>query len=265
MASFTDGIEELAFLTRSAIRARLLQKLNQNGSMKNHELRRQFDCDRTTLQRNLDALVEHGWVQGRNGTYRITPAGELLAAGLFDHLDTVDTAMELRPFLRWTPDDALDIDIEHLAESDITVADSTHPHGAVSRHIDVMQTTEQFRGLIPSIGRHSLETTWRRVTSGEGTFEVVFTEDAATVLQSEPKYADMFTDILDTDRVQFFVSDDAIPYYLGIADDVVLVGVEDNKGMRRALLESEQDAVRAWAEDTYKAYRQRAQPLTETA
>jgi len=233
--------------------------------VKKHELRRQFDCDRTTLQRNLDVLVEHGWVQDRNGTYRITPAAELLAAELFDCLETVDTAMELRPFFTWTPDDALDIDIEHLVDADITIADSTHPHGAVSRHIDVMQTTEQFRGLIPSIGRHSLETTWRRVTNGEGTFEVVVTEDAATVLQSEPEYADMFTDILDTGRVHFFVSDDAIPYYLGIADEVVLIGVEDDNGMRRALLESEQDAVRTWAEDTYKAYRQRAQPLTETA
>lgn len=261
MASVTDCFEELAFLTRSSTRARLLQMVAQDGPLQHHELRRRFECDRTTLQRNITALTEHGWVTRTNDTYRITEPGALLAAGLGDCVATTRTALELQPILRWTPDDAFDFDTELLADAEVAVADGADPDRAVTKHLEVLRTAARFRGFIPAIGRHALEVVWRRVTNNDGDFAVVMPRPSLERLEPDSKYAAMFADLVASDRIDIRVFDGEIPYYLGLFEDVVQIGVKDDEGMRRALLETERDEVRRWAEDAYREYERRAAVL----
>lgn len=261
MESRNDCFREVAFLTRSPNRVRILHELRHDGPLEKRDLRDRFDCDRTTIQRNVDALADHGWVQQSNHIIRITTAGELVAAGLTDCFDAAETAIDLQPVLRWLPDDALDFDLALLKDAEIVVADSTDPGRAVSRHLDALQAAERFRGFIPSIGRHALETAWRRVTNGHGNFEVVIPAASVDSLDAGSKYAEMFDDLLDSDRIDVLVADNDISYYLGIIDGVVQIGIKDDTGMRRALLETEQHAVRAWAEETYQEYKHQASVL----
>jgi len=58
-----------------------------------------------------------------------------------------------------------------------------------------------------------------------------------------------------------FVHDGPVPFFPGLYDDRVQVGVGDDEGSSRALVESRDEAVREWAEDTYAAYRTAAKRL----
>lgn len=261
MESRNDYFGEVAFLTRSPNRVRILHELRHDGPLEKHELRDRFDCDRTTVQRNVDALADHGWVQQSNHVIRITAAGELVAAGLTDCIDATETAMTLKPLLRWLPDDTLDFDLALLEDAEVAVADRTNPDRAVCKHLEALQAAERFRGFIPGIGRHALETVWDRVTSGYGNFEVVIPAASVDSLDAGSTYAEMFDDLLNSDRTDILVLNDDISYYLGIIDGVVQIGIKDDTGMRRALLETEQHTVRAWAEETYQEYKHRASVL----
>lgn len=67
-----------------------------------------------------------------------------------------------------------------------------------------------------------------------------------------------------TGRYQLFEFDGEIPYFIGILDDAVQIGV-DEAGKPRALLESEHPEVRTWAENTIEEYKEEAEPVAITA
>jgi predicted transcriptional regulator len=256
-----NHLEEVAFLARSKNRIAVLTELNDDGPLRRRTLLERANCDRTTLQRNLDALVERGWVAESNRTYRITPAGQLVTTGISECLETTAAATELEPFLRWMPEGALGFDIERLVGAETTVNDATNPDRVVCRHTETLRTADRFRGFIPFVGRHSLETVWRRVTSDDGAFEVVVPEASVDGVESEPRYARMFDELRESDRIDVLATSDDIPYYLGIVDGVVQIGNTTDDGSRRAMIETDDDAVRRWAEDTYREHRRRASLL----
>lgn len=259
MESFSNHLNEIKFLTRSGIRVRLLRDLHQDGPRDKYALRRRFECDRTTLQRNLDALIEHGWVEHKNGTYQITQAGELMTTGLTGCLETLGTAMDLQPFLQWMPDDAFDFDIKYLTDAEIVVADPSNPDRVLYKHIDKLEAANRFRGCTPHIGRRALEVVWQRVMTDEGSFEVVIPNESVESLQGE--YAAKFAELSAAEQTDILVTDAEVPYYLGIFDDIVQIGNTTDTGMRRAILETDHHVVRAWAVDTYEDHKQQASML----
>lgn len=83
----------------------------------------------------------------------------------------------------------------------------------------------------------------------------------AQVLQSKEEYADLVEEMEETGRIEIRVVNDSIPYYVGLLDETVQIGVEDDDGVPRALLETDSDEAREWAEQTYERYRQASEPL----
>jgi hypothetical protein len=71
--------------------------------------------------------------------------------------------------------------------------------------------------------------------------------------------------MLATDRFDLSVYDGEVPYYLGVLDETVQIGVEDENGMPRALLETDVEGLGEWASDTYAQYRERSTPFSMEA
>jgi hypothetical protein len=69
--------------------------------------------------------------------------------------------------------------------------------------------------------------------------------------------------MVDTGRFEVHVHDGDIPYYLGILDDTVQMGVNED-GEPRGLLETDSEEVREWAENRYESYKQEAEPLSQS-
>ncbi|PSP65825.1 winged helix-turn-helix domain-containing protein, partial [Halobacteriales archaeon QH_8_64_26] len=84
-------------------------------------------------------------------------------------------------------------------------------------------------------------------------------------LRSDPNYTEPCEAMLGTGRFELSVYDGEVPYYLGLLDETIQVGVKDEAGVPRALLETDAGSVGEWATDTYDRYRDRSTPFSMEA
>lgn len=257
-----DALDEVGFLTSSPVRARMLQMLDDADWLSKADLQRRTDASRTTIGRHLNTLESHGYVsyEPSKTEYEITARGAVVAAELSTVATTMHTVGRLREFLQWLPDGALDLDLQYLAGAEVIYADQYDPYAPVNHHIDEMRDTTTFRCLLPSTGVNQLRELVECITD-ERTYEIAFSSDVADTVRSNDRYERVLADLIESDSVSLFVYGGEIEYFLGIYDDLVHIGVEDERGLPQALLESEADVVMDWAEDSYAEHREAFSPL----
>jgi len=256
-----DPVDAVAFLARSPNRVAVLDSLRRDGPLDRRALRGRFDVARTTLHRNLDALAERGWVRETDAGYTVTPVGAGVARRFATLRDTVDAAAHLQPVLQWLPADALDLDLRALADADVVTADPSDPYAPVDRHVEALERADSVRALLPAVGLKAMAAARERVRVDGSEHDLVVEPGVADTLRDDPSYAASADELVASERVSVRVHDGSIPYYLGLLDDSVQLGVSDGTGMPRALLETDGATIREWAADVHDEYRANADPL----
>lgn len=257
----TDALDDLRFVSQSPTRARLLATLAEAGPTSRTDLRDGVDASRTTVSRNLDVLVERGWVTESDAEYRATPGGELLASALEEFLATAETVDRLEPFFEWLPADCADLSWEWFADADVYPSTPSDPYAPVDRHAERLETATRLRCLLPQVGLRPMRALGRELTGFD--HEVVVSPAVGETLRTEPKYVEGVKAVAARGRVRFYVSEEPIPTYVGLFDDDVQIGVSDDDGVPRAMVETSDERVRRWAEDQYEAYLASAEPLRD--
>ena len=255
------GIEELQFLSRSETRVRILDELHRDGTLSKNELKRRLDASRTTIQRNLNALAEHGWVRDRNRSYELAHCGRLIAEDYLDLVDRLGVVSDLRPFLRWVDPADLDVDFRSLADATVTTAKPGDPWAMVNRHVAALETMDRGRVVLPLTGMSAVKACRDRVVDAGASAEMIVSPDVEETVRSDPTYSDHHAEMLETGRYELRVYDGEIPYYLGLVDDLVQIGADED-GEPRALLETDDESVYAWAERTIDEYREHSSPIS---
>jgi predicted transcriptional regulator len=92
--------------------------------------------------------------------------------------------------------------------------------------------------------------------------EIVVDVDVAETLSKDRSYRDPVRDLVESERCDIRVSERPVPFYLGLANDTVQIGVGDDEETPQGLAESTEPDVWEWAERTYADYRADAEPLT---
>ena len=254
-----DAVEAVQFLTRAESRLAIICELVDRDDSSQGTLRDALDASRTTVMRALRSLQDRGWVEETAEGYRLTTTGELIAAAVTDLLDTVATTAELDAFLRYAPSDEIDIGL--LAAADVTVTTPTDadPYAPARKQSEIVARADRLRVLLPATDLESTRTVTEAVTDGLELESIVSPSVAATF--ETPEFGPLVREGLATGRSTILVAPADLPYYLGLADDeVVQIGVADDEGIPRALLETTDDRVRRWAEDIYSEYRAAAEP-----
>lgn len=258
----TDVPGGVAFLARSDTRVRILRELSAADRLDRDTLRARLDVARTTLARNLDPLAERGWVAATDtATYVLTLAGETVLAEFERFAETVTVVDEFEPFLRAVPRGAFDLHPRHLAGADLVVATPSDPYAPITRHVEAIETAERYRGLLPAVGLSAMETGTERLADG-ATAELVVGPGVAETLRSESAYADRLDEVPADAGMRLFVATEPVPFFLGVFDATVQIGVADENGKPQALVETGDETVRAWAEETLADYRADARPLS---
>jgi hypothetical protein len=104
------------------------------------------------------------------------------------------------------------------------------------------------------------------LAEGTQTLESVFNRGIIeTIASSQPAERNQLLTVLDSARGTVHVYEGDVPVVLGIMDDVIYVGVENETGVLVALIETTDDAVYEWAESTFETYRENATELTREA
>ncbi|MFC7212589.1 helix-turn-helix transcriptional regulator [Saliphagus sp. GCM10025334] len=254
-------VEDINFLTQSPVRVQILEHLREEGELSKRELTERFDVSRVTIQRNVEALKERDWIDNSHPTYAITPLGELVIDEVAPLTDSMEVERKLRPFLKWIPRDSFDLDPYLLATATIIEADPTNPTDWVTYHVDRLKSSTYARGVIQMTGLDAWDAAVEATVHGGAQFELIVTRDVAETLRTRPEYAERVEAILDHDALELYEYDESVPYYLGLLDQYVQFGVTDDRGMPRALVETDSEAVHEWAEDEFEAYRAQAESL----
>lgn len=256
-----NDVSAAAELVRSEARLGILCQL-QEGDATRYECRDELDCARTTVDRNLDQLERSGWVRQFDGQYTITTSGEFAFEAATEFLETVDTASELQSILRWIPRDELDIDLALLSDAEVTLPGEGAPLAMVDKHIAVVEETSSFRAVLPLASTQPMRIHQRRVEAGEAVGTIIVTPNVAEVFRSDPQFVDIVQALEATEDTSLYVTEESVPYYLGILDGTVQIGVDENLEPR-GLLETDREAVASWAERRFEQFLSGATPFSE--
>lgn len=258
MGDDAGAVEQIAFLTRAEPRVEILTHLLDSGPTTQREFRDHVDASRSTVTRALSALDEHDWIRRDGESWRLTPQGRIVADGLGDLVDTIRATEEISTFLEWFPYAEFDLDLAHIRGAEILSHTPGDPYLPARRQTELLHEVGEFRGLLPSLDIEGTRVVHERIQSGEFEAEIVVPAGLEPTLTTG-EYATLFREQIRTGRLTVRVHDGDLPFYLGLGDDgTVQVGVEDDDGFPRALLATDSDDVRAWAESVYRDFRDRA-------
>lgn len=256
-----EAIQEIEFLAGSKTRVRILDLLSRHDQLDKQELRDQIDASRTTVQRNLDTLVDQGWIQNTNRTYEIDTCGDLIAEKFLNLTETVQAERQLQPFLTHVDRSDINIDIELLADAELLVAEPGNPWSMINRHVECLKGMDHCRGFLPFTGLHASEAGHERVVNHGAESELVVTPEIADIHFSNSAYKELTEEMVETGRSDYFVYDGELPYALVLIDGLAQVVVADGDEPR-AMLETDSEEVIDWAQNKYESYKQQSQKVT---
>lgn len=255
-----SALEEIEFLALSSNRVEVLRLLSE-GRHRRGSLAEETEASQATLGRILSDFDERSWIRREDGQYVATATGRLVASGFTDLLEIVETERELRDIVRYLPTHAMDFDLRRLADATITVPSQTRPDAPLQRVLDLVRDADDVRIFSHAFNEQSLSLVHRRAASGDQSFRGVFSRSAIDALAEDDELRDGLAALLGTDRAAVRVKEEGIPLAVTVADDVVHVLLRDENGVLQASVDTDDDAVRAWAKDTCDHYWRTATPL----
>lgn len=255
------ALDDVTFLALSENRIALLEILSDERTRTRDELMAATDVSRPTLARILDDLEARAWITQHGQNARITSLGAWVHEEFTALLGMMDTARQLRDVAGWLSTETLAFDLSRLTDATITLPSQSDPLAPMRRAGELERTATRSRVLTHALPTPCLDAHWEAITSGTHRFEAVVTPSVVETM-AEPAHVARFEDILTADQAAVFVYDDTIPDVVGINDGVVYFGVDDEQGAPLALIETDDETILAWAEETFESYRREASPLT---
>jgi predicted transcriptional regulator len=258
----SSPFEDLAFLASSEPRVRILRMLDEEPRTRT-ELQEVTAVSRKTVGRTLGEFTDRNWARRDGPTYEITPLGAIVAEDIDRLYDTLTTAQKLRNVIEYLPAEEVDFDLRRLDDARLWTSTSNRPDAALDRGIEMLDSTEQFRFLTHSVTQLLVSPIRDRVVDGGMDCRIVLTGDALEFVTDDPELAALHREIVDAGGT-ISRYDGHLPATVALLGEIAGIGMHD-KGIRQAVIETDDRAVRTWAEDTFEAYEHDAEPVTADA
>ncbi len=252
-------LEEIEFLALSANRVDVLTTLAERPHTR-QELEAVTGASQPTLGRIIRDFTERHWIERQAGTYEATATGRLVADGVSELYDILETETTLRGIVEWLPTDALSFDLRHLKGATITVPSQTRPSAPVGRVVDLIRQSTEVNVLSHAFNERTLEAVTHWVTAG-GQFSGVFSASAIEPVAEDAVLARQLRTLLKAEGASIRIADGAVPVAVTITDDAVSLLLRDDTGRLQASLDTESETVRSWATTTQQRYWEAARPL----
>ncbi|MDS0476838.1 winged helix-turn-helix domain-containing protein [Natrinema sp. 1APR25-10V2] len=256
-----DGVlEEMAYLSRSENRLRILHVLTQH-QYEPRELAEETDVPRSTLRRIVTELVDRGWAERTiDGTYVATPVGELLAAETDRYVGAIQAIQALDSAVRWLPREKLTIGLHHFQDAIIVGPEQNEAVAPDTYATEQLRDTTEFRNLTniaPTLGFEKV--LHDGVLEGPLSTEHVVTPGVISYLCTDVERQDRWQQYLDA-GADLYLYDGQIPCNLFILDETVFLAKQQLEGLE--YIEVLNEEVFAWAERMIDMYQEDAERLT---
>ena len=254
-----EVMRDLQFLTGSRHRGSILAELCEE-SLRPSALCDRVDATRTTVQRILAGFRERAWVEKVDGEYRATMTGRRIEQQYRSLRATAERADQFAPLARHLEPFDEPLPPAAFEDGTLTAATDGNSLAAVDRLVEWLEASD---------GSH-VQTTTPIVAD-------TFNETVAGLL-SDGLTVDMVIDenVLERSASQFQTALQRGQNHEGVTVSVVSEPLNDGLMVRdggagvvaydetnnvRAILESEDASVEAWARDRFEATKARARPL----
>lgn len=253
-------LSTLEFLARSENRVQVLQLL-ASGTCTRDELAETTGASQATLGRILEDFRARSWARRQEGGYVATATGQLLAEGVTELLETLETEQKLRAIVPYLPADALGFDLTYLADATVTTPTQTRPTAPLRRLLARMRDAERLTAVSHTLNEQSLAVVTEQVTAGPQRFEGVFGEGAIEALARDAESWETLTRLAADEDAKLWVRSN-VPFAATVEEAGVTFLLRDEDGVVRAAVETDHPAVRDWVTDTVERYRETATPFT---
>lgn len=255
-----SALSEIEFLALSPNRVAVLRRLAQEPHTR-PELARATGASQATLGRIIRDFQARSWIRRADGAYVTTATGNLVADGFLDLLEIMQTEGKLRDIVPYLPADALGFDLRRLDDATVTTPSRTKPNAPVQRVLDLLQDADAVRAFSHAFNEGSLRVVERRVTDGEMTFDGVFSQSAIDAVAHDAGLRRRLESLLDATGAALRVREAEIPLAVTVVDEVVHMLLRDDSGVLQASIDTDDDAVRTWADETFDRYWNAASPI----
>ncbi len=253
-------LEELDFLARSPNRIRVLDALTR-GPVGRNTIEETTGVTRATLGRILDDFEDRRWVREDDRQYQTTQLGAYVSREISTLLDRFAPVPGLTAVAQWFPEDGFGFDLAHLAGSTIvrtTRSNALAPTAHIARRI---RDADHVRLITYSVLPGVMDECWRGTIEGDLELVSVLDRDAVEHLGADPQLAEQAREMADSSRSEAYVCLDDISSTVFIVDDVVLLCLSGGEGAPLAVIETDDEVVRSWAEATFDDLRNEAERL----
>jgi predicted transcriptional regulator len=252
--------EELVGLTR---RWPVLDALRA-GPLDRRDLQERVGVSRPTIHRQLRALGDAGLVTKQNGTFELTPVGDIAATEFSRMFELMDTVSALSQVIPWLPVVEFDFEFDRLRSAAVTLPRRNDPFAPTRRMLQIVHGADQIR-MVTYTFLPEGDPAARRCFVEEGQFfEGVLDATLLRSLLENPAAAAHLRELL-SQGAQISIAPEPVPIILTIADDQVIIGAVDDDGSPQGLIVTDDEVIRTWAEETVDDSLARAERLTPEA
>lgn len=255
--------DEVSLLTDSPTRVEVLSHVVEGDASDVRDVAAEVDATRRTVSRAFSTLEEADCLQNGSEGYHPTVKGAVLLDAFESFRDRVERMQAVESIVANLRASAVDLTVDELASADVVEASDHSPYAILDRTLQLRRKADHIREIAPSVEKKSVEQLAERIQSGEDVkAEIVIPESAIEAAESHPDYADDHAISADSARVEFHLLSEPVEFFVGIFDDTAAVGTMQD-GRPHALAESDDDAFRTWAVETFEDFRADAHDLEE--
>ncbi|MFW6317573.1 MAG: helix-turn-helix transcriptional regulator [Halorubrum sp.] len=254
------GHDGAQYLAGSPVRVAILRALREEPR-RPADLTDAVDATRTTVQRILAGFRERDWVVKRGVDYRVTPTGERVHDAYETLLREVERGDRYGGFAETVERAGVDFPPEGIPDSDLTVASDQNPLAAVDRLTELLRESRdaEIRAVSPVVLQQFNDAAAAALDRGASVELIV---DRDVVDASVAEFGPATDRALNDDDAAVYVSAGPIEYGLVRCDDVACVTAYDERNNPRCVLESTDETVVDWVDETFASLRDDATRLS---
>ncbi|WP_255193824.1 helix-turn-helix transcriptional regulator [Natronobeatus ordinarius] len=256
-----EPIADVAYLARSDHRVPTLVAMTDRPRSRS-ELCELTGVSSSTIRRTLREFEARNWIRKDGYRYEATRLGEVIALGMEELIERVETERKLRDVWHWLPDAVTEFTIDTWSAMTVTVAEPDAPYRPVNRFESLLRTTTEFRFLRPEVAlmEPCLGVLCRLI---EGGTEITLIDRPSCHTYFFSTYPERSSEMVAQENFTVLEHDDLPPYGIGLLDDRVAISCyERDSGTVQAVIDTDAPAVRDWAAAVYASFEAEARPPT---
>ncbi|MGM0604967.1 MAG: helix-turn-helix transcriptional regulator [Halobacteriota archaeon] len=253
-------IGDIAYLARSEHRVPTLVALTERPRSRS-ELCELAGVSSSTIRRTVDEFENRVWIRKDGYQYSATRLGEVIASGMEELIEQVETQRKLRDVWHWLPDEVSKLPIETWEAMTITVAEPDSPYRPIDRFESLLKETKKLRLIRPEIAlmEPCFEVLVQLIDEGVDVVLVARPESHTYFLSTYPERS---AEMMQHDNFTVLEHDALPPRGTGLLDERVAISCyEQDSGAVHVLIDTDVAAVREWAQSVFETHTAEAKPV----